>query len=150
MERRMRKNVTFVLHWITSKIFGKQYWSLCNLDKALKFPEDDRTDKNFIVPLKCICKDVKFLWIVKNVLSMFLGGNHRWVPLRLVHENFRFYSYFIAPQEETSIWIFFESYSHVWAPDGSEKVYLRSAEKWLHVIPHFRSFIIANPSLCQT
>ena len=50
----------------------------------------------------------KFLWIVKNVLSMFLGGNHRWVPPRLVHENFRFYSYFIAPQEETSIWIFFE------------------------------------------
>ena len=31
--------------------------------------------------LECIPRDLKVLWIALKVISMYLGGNRRWVPL---------------------------------------------------------------------
>ena len=49
--------------------------------ERLKLPWDDRTDTNFIAPIRM------HFWISQSTLdslksvSMHLEGNHRWVPL---------------------------------------------------------------------
>ena len=86
-----------------------------NLDWKVSW--DERTDTNFIVPLKVyFFRSKSTLDSLKSAFNV-LGGNHRWVPLFNcgwpLHifvkflENFHPYS-FIAPQEET-IWIFFSN-----------------------------------------
>ena len=52
MERGIRKCLTFVIRQIASKIFGKKNTQALKISKRLKFPSVDRTDRNFIAPLK--------------------------------------------------------------------------------------------------
>ena len=58
----------------------------CNFER-LKFPLDDRTDPNFIVPLRMHFLRSKSTF--DNLKSVFngLGGNRRWVPRLQKSEN---------------------------------------------------------------
>ena len=52
MKRGIRKCLTFVISQIASKIFGGKNTQALKISKRLKFPQGDRTDTNFIAPLK--------------------------------------------------------------------------------------------------
>ena len=51
--------------------------------------------------LECLSRDLKALWIVQKVLSAYLGGNRRWVPLTaglyvVTEQKAEFFSHFIV------------------------------------------------------
>ena len=52
MERGIRKCLTFVISQIASKLFGEKNTQALKISKWLKLPQGDRTDTNFIAPLK--------------------------------------------------------------------------------------------------
>ena len=94
MERDIRKILTFVISWIASKIFRENKPEALVISKRLKFPQNDRTDTNFIAPLKCTSRDLKVLWIALEVFSVYSGGSVVGCPLDIpdLSSSFIFYS----------------------------------------------------------
>ena len=83
MERGIIKFLIFVIRQISSKNFREIISSPCNFEKnSNRFPQADRTDANFLAPLRMHFQRSKFkLDSLKSVLNT-LGGNCRWVPMQ--------------------------------------------------------------------
>ena len=113
-------------HWNTI-IYDKDYTVLNSktcASKRRKFPWDDQTDTSLKHHLQCISRDLKLLW---KVFSMYLGGNHHWVPL----------SSFLVTWPKcsaTAVHCCVESLMLAWASPPS--VRRRKAFKWSHNESH--------------
>ena len=79
MDRGIRKCLTFAISQIACKIFGEKNTQALKISKRPKFPQGDRTDTNFIAPLKMNFYGSKStLDSLKGVFNVF-KTNCRWV-----------------------------------------------------------------------